>query len=575
MTTPTRPSNISLPFATAGVKNVIPNAPTGTNNASFTEGFPPVTMLARTSGGVPPSGKDFNGLLYDITTHTLWVNSGGQYQFDSALSTQIGGYPAGMVLQSDDGLKSYVSAVNSNSINFNSTPSSIGVQWLPYSGSAQSLIAISTTGGNTTLTTVQATANFIKVTGTLTSNATITLPAAIGRWTVINSTTGAFTLTVTALGGSGVPVFQGKSDTVFCDSVNIDYILHSSQTRALLDNTKHVATTEFVQSALATLVIPAVPKLTSLLLTSASGNFIVPSGITSIRAYTIGAGAAGTNGVTNTSSGNGGSGGGCAWGDIAVTPGQSIPYTITGSATTFSTFLSATAGVGRATPGAGTIGGGVTNSGTATGGNGGLAATSGGSNGGGGGGSSGSPIGTGGNGGIGFNAGVGGGGGGWGGAGSGGAAGTGMGAGTGGNAGAYPSSSATPGTSAVVGSYLRGRNLFGLFSDPLLIPCDGAIACGNVKSITDTGVYGSTEDGCGGLNGFDGGYGAGGGGAVSIASNFGGRGGFGGGGGGAFPTSGVTGSQGGIGGGGGGGNSSPTFSSNGGAGGAGAIAIFY
>lgn len=128
-----RPNNLTKAFASAGSKNTIPVA-TASPNASYTDGFPPVTLLPIPSGGVPPDGKDFNGILYSITTHTLWVNAGGQYQFDAALSTAIGGYPIGMVLQSNDGLTSYVSAVNANTTDFNSDPSSIGISWLPYAG---------------------------------------------------------------------------------------------------------------------------------------------------------------------------------------------------------------------------------------------------------------------------------------------------------------------------------------------------------------------------------------------------------------------------------------------------------
>lgn len=132
----TRPNNYSIPFANAGAKNTIPIPATGTNNASFNEGFPPVTMIPITAGGIPPAGKDFNGILYDVTSHTVWVNAGGQYLFDATLSAAIGGYPIGMVLQSNDGASSYVSAVNSNTIDFNTTPSAIGVQWLPWAGKA-------------------------------------------------------------------------------------------------------------------------------------------------------------------------------------------------------------------------------------------------------------------------------------------------------------------------------------------------------------------------------------------------------------------------------------------------------
>lgn len=129
----TRPTNLTKVFASAGAKNTIPVA-SASPKASYTDGFPPVTMLPLPSGGVPPEGKDFNGVLYDITSHTLWVNAGGQYQFDAALSTAIGGYPIGMVLQNTAGTTSYISTVNGNTTDFNSTPSSIGTLWLPYAG---------------------------------------------------------------------------------------------------------------------------------------------------------------------------------------------------------------------------------------------------------------------------------------------------------------------------------------------------------------------------------------------------------------------------------------------------------
>jgi len=129
----TRPTNLLIPFAVAGAKNAISVTP-ASPNASYADGFPPVTMMPLSAGGVPPEGQDFNGIFYDITSHTLWVNAGGQYQFDSALSTAIGGYPIGMVLQNNAGTASYVSAVNNNTTDFNSTPSSIGVSWIPWAG---------------------------------------------------------------------------------------------------------------------------------------------------------------------------------------------------------------------------------------------------------------------------------------------------------------------------------------------------------------------------------------------------------------------------------------------------------
>lgn len=236
MPAPTRPTNYKKPFADTGTRNVIPDAPTGTNKASFSEGFPPVTMLPVTSGGVPPAGDDFNGILYDATQHIVWINAGGQYQFDAALSTAMGGYPQGMVLQNTALTASYVSLVNNNTTDFNATPASIGVIWGAYSGDAFSNVGMTTTGGNTTLSAIQAMANMITVTGLLTADATITFPATAKQYMVVNSTTGAFTLTaIPAGGGTGVIVKQGRGDGIFADGTNIRYAQSSAETQSSHD----------------------------------------------------------------------------------------------------------------------------------------------------------------------------------------------------------------------------------------------------------------------------------------------------------------------------------------------------
>lgn len=249
--TPTRPTNIVVPFARTGVKNTIPVA-TASPLASFTDGFPPVTMQPIVAGGVPPQGKDFNGILFDITSHTLWVNAGGQYQFDAALSTAMGGYPVGMVLQNNAGTGSYVNALANNTTDFNSSPSSIGVSWLPYGGAAISSATIATTGGNTTLTAVQVASDFVIVTGALTTNATLTFPAAIGKWTVINNTTGAHTLSASVSGGGSRQIAQGSGDTIYSDGTNMRYIVAECDTQAAGDATALIASTLFVQRAVST-----------------------------------------------------------------------------------------------------------------------------------------------------------------------------------------------------------------------------------------------------------------------------------------------------------------------------------
>lgn len=114
--------------------NTIPNT-TGSNQAaSFELGFPPDTMVPVVSGGIPPLGADFNGIFNLLSTHAKFLNIGGVYKFDASVATIIGGYDKGTVLQSNDGTVAYVSAIDNNTINFNTTPSSIGVEWKQWAG---------------------------------------------------------------------------------------------------------------------------------------------------------------------------------------------------------------------------------------------------------------------------------------------------------------------------------------------------------------------------------------------------------------------------------------------------------
>ena len=65
------PTKITVPFANTGSKNTIPvpsQISVTPGAASYTDGFPPLTMTPKASGGVPPFGQDMNGILYAITT---------------------------------------------------------------------------------------------------------------------------------------------------------------------------------------------------------------------------------------------------------------------------------------------------------------------------------------------------------------------------------------------------------------------------------------------------------------------------------------------------------------------------
>ena len=117
---------LPMAFATNGLKNNIPIAdPQMFSSASYEKGFPKSTMKKVTEGGIPPQGKDFNGILNEISSHTVWTNAGGTYKFNGELSNAIGGYAKGAVLVADNLKFAVISLVNNNKINFNTNPSSI------------------------------------------------------------------------------------------------------------------------------------------------------------------------------------------------------------------------------------------------------------------------------------------------------------------------------------------------------------------------------------------------------------------------------------------------------------------
>ncbi len=120
-----------LPFAN-GASNTyktvpIPTASTGTSRASLTDGFPPQTFVAVGAGGTPPDGRDFNGLLFEVTGWLRWQQAGGPIQYDSAFSTAIGGYPNGAVLMSNPKGVLWMSTADNNTTN----PDSGGANWAP------------------------------------------------------------------------------------------------------------------------------------------------------------------------------------------------------------------------------------------------------------------------------------------------------------------------------------------------------------------------------------------------------------------------------------------------------------
>ncbi len=120
------PAKQSTPFGVNGQREpLLPTTPAGDNTASYSQGFPPITMILKSAGGLPPKGQDMNQILYELSSLCRWFSAGALNAYDSSFSTSIGGYPKGSVIISDDSSKIYVNTTDSNTSN----PNSSGAGW--------------------------------------------------------------------------------------------------------------------------------------------------------------------------------------------------------------------------------------------------------------------------------------------------------------------------------------------------------------------------------------------------------------------------------------------------------------
>ncbi len=84
------PSNIPVAFASSGDKTVIPFTDNLTSGgASFEYGFPPITQLPISAGGIAPKRNDFNGIFNIITEHLIYNQSGSPVIWNENLDYPI------------------------------------------------------------------------------------------------------------------------------------------------------------------------------------------------------------------------------------------------------------------------------------------------------------------------------------------------------------------------------------------------------------------------------------------------------------------------------------------------------
>lgn len=216
------PSRITKAFGVNGLKNTIPvdSSSTTDNNgvATFDKGFPEVTMQPLSAGGIPPSGKDMNGVLYSTTIQQQWQNAGMTYPFSQSFSDAVSGYPKGAIVPSSVYTGQWLNLNEANGTSPES-PTGANTGWVPINN--YGVTQITMTSGSVVMSSLQAAKDRIIISGTLTANVNLIFPAWIKSWVVHNNCTGNFTITCRTASGTGVVVIPGLVSRIFCDGVNI------------------------------------------------------------------------------------------------------------------------------------------------------------------------------------------------------------------------------------------------------------------------------------------------------------------------------------------------------------------
>ena len=215
------PAKYLLPWAQNDTSKVeVPVTTTDPTRASLSLGFPPLTEQPPEVGGVPPQGEDFNGGMNQISRAIWWMMQGGGFPYDSAFASasQIGGYINSAAIPRADGAGFWLSTADNNLTNPDATDGT-AANWVPLNVYGTGTINV--TAPTVTVYPVTAAFPVLLISGTLTANTVVTLPAWTYQWKIVDNTVRAgFTLTVKTALGSGVVIQTGSQD-VRGDGTNI------------------------------------------------------------------------------------------------------------------------------------------------------------------------------------------------------------------------------------------------------------------------------------------------------------------------------------------------------------------
>ena len=153
---------------------------------------------------------------------------------------------------------------------------------------AYTQLALSLTGGTTTLTVPQASNTIQTYSGTLTSNQIIIVPSTVQLYTVTNNTTGSFSLILktSAVSAATVSIPQNESLVVICDGTNC-YNAASGSTSSLTtltlgNGSLAIPSLKFVGDLNTGMYLPSSGNL-NFVVTNASAGFFDSTGLTVIN----------------------------------------------------------------------------------------------------------------------------------------------------------------------------------------------------------------------------------------------------------------------------------------------------
>lgn len=220
--------------ATGTYVRAIPTTTADPAAASLSLGFPPDTFTDIGAGGTPPDGRDFNGILNQLSAWSQWAGVGGAAPWSSTISAAAGGYPLGAIVLSNSVTgRQYQSQVNNNVTN----PDTGGAGWAILVDKAATPSDISAGSSNELVVTPAGLAasgaerviaqslianggfrvfasGFKECWGNVTigagGNAVITLPTAHSSWFIASLGTGVHTAS-DAQDNTGILTWNGTS----------------------------------------------------------------------------------------------------------------------------------------------------------------------------------------------------------------------------------------------------------------------------------------------------------------------------------------------------------------------------